>query len=138
MAWTQVANIKGPTGATGPQGAVGPAGATGQGYSWKGAWSAATAYNPYDTVSSAGATYVCVLANTNNAPPNATYWSLMAQQGAAGATGPTGPAGATGAAGPTGTRGSLWNVGSGAPGTITGQQTGDMYLDSGSGNVWQF
>ena len=71
MAWTQVANIKGPTGSTGPQGAQGPQG------------------NP-------------------------------------------GTAGAAGACG------SLWYTGSGAPGTITGQQTGDLYLDTASGDVWQF
>ena len=143
MAWTQVANIKGPTGATGSQGAQGPVGPAGQGYSNKGAWSAATAYNPYDTVQSGGSTYVCIAANTNQAPPNATYWEVMAAQGATGATGPTGatgstgPPGSTGATGPAGTRGSLWNVGSGAPGTITGQLVNDMYLDTASGNVWQ-
>ncbi|CAM6003641.1 unnamed protein product [Sphagnum balticum] len=46
-------------------------------------------------------------------------------------------------AGPTGamgTRGSLWYEGSGAPGTITGQQNGDQYLDIATGtagNVYQ-
>ena len=141
MAWTQVSNIKGPAGAQGPQGTTGNTGATGQGYNWKGAWSAATAYVPYDSISSGGSSYVCILANTNQTPPNATYWSLMAQQGSQGATGATGsqgPPGSTGGTGPTGTRGSLWYTGSGAPGTITGQLTNDLYLDTASGNVWQF
>src|SRR6516165_9931500 len=38
----------GPTGASGSAGATGPQGTTGQGYNWKGTWSAATAYVPYD------------------------------------------------------------------------------------------
>jgi hypothetical protein len=141
MAWTQIANIKGPTGATGPQGAQGTQGPTGQGYNWKGAWSSATAYVPYDTVFSGGDSYVCIAGNTNQVPPNATYWSLMAQQGATGptgATGSTGPAGSTGAAGPTGTRGSLWYVGSGTPGTITGQLANDLYLNTATGDIYQF
>src|SRR5215468_5039020 len=141
MAWTNIGNIKGPTGATGTTGATGPAGPTGQGYNWKGAWSAATAYVPYDSVSDGGSSYVCIVGNTNQAPPNATYWSVMAQQGATGPTGNTGPAGstgATGATGPTGTRGSLWYSGSGAPGTITGEIANDLYLDTASGNVYQF
>ena len=56
-------------------------------------------------------------------------------QGDPGATGATGP---TGAAGATGTRGSLWNTGSGAPGTITGVLPNDMYLDTASGDVYQY
>jgi hypothetical protein len=39
--------------------------------------------------------------------------------------------------GPQGQRGSLWYVGSGAPGTITGQVNGDNYLNSVTGDVWQ-
>jgi hypothetical protein len=61
--------------------------------------------------------------------------------GATGATGPTGPQGATGATGangPIGTRGSLWDTGSGAPGTIPGVLAGDMYLDTASGDVYQY
>jgi hypothetical protein len=140
MAWSQVSNIKGPTGTQGAQGPQGNPGATGQGYNWKGAWSAATAYVAYDTVSNGGSTYVCILANTNQAPPNVTYWSLMAQQGSqgpAGSTGSQGPPGSTGSTGPGGTRGSLWYSGSGAPGTISGQLVNDLYLDIASGNVWQ-
>jgi len=43
----------------------------------KGAWSSTTAYLPNDGVTSGGVTYVCIVANTNQAPPNATYWVLM-------------------------------------------------------------
>jgi hypothetical protein len=40
-------------------------------------WSNATAYNPGDMVLNPfpiGNAYLCILANTNQAPPNATYW----------------------------------------------------------------
>lgn len=60
----------------------------------------------------------------------------------AGATGPQGIPGAAGSAGINGTngtngqRGSLWYEGTGAPGTITGQLAGDLYLDTATGNVY--
>lgn len=40
------------------------------------AWSAVTAYTPGSAVSSGGINYVCVLAHTNQVPPNATYWNV--------------------------------------------------------------
>jgi len=55
-----------------------------------------------------------------------------------GAAGPQGPPGPAGPAGATGTRGSLWNTGAGAPGTIPGVLAGDMYLDTVSGDVYQY
>jgi hypothetical protein len=129
----------------------GTGGAAGQGYTWKGAWNTATPYSPYDTVSRSGSSYVCIIANTNVDPAvDTTHWNLMAQQGATGptgATGPQGPIGNTGATGPqgptgntgaTGNRGSLWYQGSGSPGTVTGQAANDLYLDTITGNVWQF
>lgn len=57
--------------------------------------------------------------------------------GAAGATGATGAAGATGATGTAGTRGSQWFFGAGVPGTVTGSQTGDIYLDVNAGDIYQ-
>ena len=48
---------------------------------WKGAYAAGTAYTVDDVVESAGSSYVCILASTGNAPPNATYWELMADKG---------------------------------------------------------
>jgi len=51
---------------------------------WLGAWSGATAYVVNDAVSVSGSSYICILANTNQTPPNATYWEVLAQQGAAG------------------------------------------------------
>ena len=40
--------------------------------------------------------------------------------------------------GATGTRGSLWTDGAGVPGTIAGALAGDQYLDTNSGNVYQY
>ena len=50
-------------------------------FNWKGVYAAGTAYVADDVVSSGGSSYMCILASTGNAPPNATYWSLMAQGG---------------------------------------------------------
>lgn len=62
--------------------------------------------------------------------------------GAQGPPGSQGPQGPTGATGPAGPRGSVWLVGAGPPvgGTTvpaSGVQTGDMYLDSTSGDIYQ-
>jgi hypothetical protein len=38
------------------------------------AYNGATAYVPGNLVTSGGLTYLCILATTGNAPPNATYW----------------------------------------------------------------
>jgi hypothetical protein len=60
-------------------------------FTWRGTYSGATAYQPFDvvafTVSSKVQSYVCILATTGNDPSNATYWSLLAQAGADGAAG---------------------------------------------------
>ena len=50
-------------------------------FNWKGAYAGGTAYVADDVVSSGGSSYMCILAVTGTAPPNATYWSLMAQGG---------------------------------------------------------
>lgn len=55
-----------------------------------GAWSGATAYAVGDVVTLSGSSYVCVLAHTNHAPPNTTYWQLLASIGGTGLTGATG------------------------------------------------
>lgn len=54
---------------------------------WQGAWSSSTAYAINDAVSLAGSSYVAVAASTNQTPPNATYWALLASVGAAGSNG---------------------------------------------------
>lgn len=42
-----------------------------------GAWSSSVAYIKDDVVSASSNKYVCILANTNQTPPNATYWTLI-------------------------------------------------------------
>ncbi|MGA2001390.1 MAG: DNRLRE domain-containing protein [Terriglobales bacterium] len=72
--------LVGPLGPQGPQGQQGVTGATGQGYTWKGAWSAATAYVAYDSVFYNGSSYVALAANSNVTPgTDATKWDLLAQ-----------------------------------------------------------
>lgn len=41
------------------------------------AWSSATAYVAGQTVASGGVVYLCILGNTNNVPPNATFWTAQ-------------------------------------------------------------
>lgn len=41
------------------------------------AWSSVTAYDIADLVSQGGVNYYCIAANTNIAPPNATYWYAL-------------------------------------------------------------
>lgn len=69
------------SGPTGPIGLV-----------WKGAWSGATSYILNDGVSFGGSSYICILANTNNTPPNGTYWNLLAQNGSVTSVGLSAPA----------------------------------------------
>lgn len=140
MAATKVGNIMGPTGpagstgGTGPQGPAGGTGPTGPagtpGMIWSGAWNSSTAYVVNDVVSSGGSSYICIVANTNQPPTNAAYWSIVAQTGA---TGPTGP---TGGVGPAGTPGTKWFNGTTDPGTVSGSSPGDYYLNTTNGDVW--
>jgi len=89
MPWTQAGNIKGPSGAMGPSGPQGSPGAPGVGFTWRGIWSASTAYAINDCVNRTNQSYICTVANTGNDPAtDVTHWSLMAAQGAAGPTGP--------------------------------------------------
>jgi microcystin-dependent protein len=109
--------VAGVQGAIGPQGNTGATGPTGQGYTWRGAWSAATSYNAYDTVSYQGSSYVCTAANLNNPPSTSpSQWNLVAQMGTTGAQGTPGSAGATG---PTGTAATIavGNTTTGSPGS---------------------
>jgi collagen triple helix repeat protein len=106
----------------------GPAGPAGQGYNWRGAWSSVTSYNPYDTVSYQGSSYVCTIANTNQLPTNLSYWNLMAQQGATGATG------AQGATGPAGPKGDIGLTGATGPQGPTGA-TGPQGIQGPTGNT---
>jgi hypothetical protein len=122
----------------------------------RGAWASGVMYNPRDSVSYAGSSYVALLRNTN-APPTVKYtWQLLAARGATGATGvagnrgavgptgPTGPPGAPGAAGetgptgPAGADGSTGPAGPAGPGTQGAAYTlndGYLELTVGSGKA---
>jgi hypothetical protein len=43
-----------------------------------GPWSSYTSYAPLDIVTYGGTAYVANVANVNQTPPNATYWSVLA------------------------------------------------------------
>lgn len=105
--------IQGETGATGAQGEQGIQGIQGEqgiqgiqgiqgeqgdpGIQWLGDWSSATSYVLRDVVFSAGSSYICIQAHSNQEPPNASYWELVAQRGedGEGAGDVVGPASAT-------------------------------------------
>ncbi|MGX9430286.1 hypothetical protein [Bradyrhizobium sp. LeoA1S1] len=61
-----------------------------KGFSIRGPWSAATAYQVGDVVSLSGSSYVALAPSTNQSPPNATYWQVLAAKGDTGSTGPQG------------------------------------------------
>lgn len=47
----------------------------------KGTWSSATSYTIGDIVDYDGSSYICISNNSNQTPPNATYWALLASRG---------------------------------------------------------
>lgn len=63
---------------------IGPVPALAPVITWRGAWNSGTAYNLYDMVSIAGSSYIAIAANTNQSPPNVTYWNLVAAGGNSG------------------------------------------------------
>ena len=63
------------------------AGTTGQSILWRGAWSSALSYNPYDAVysSSSGSSYISKTNNANKDPVgNPSDWDLLASVGGVG------------------------------------------------------
>ena len=54
-------------------------------YNNTGTWNSGTSYNPFDLVVNTGTpdgfAYVCTVANTNQQPPNAAYWSQVTWDG---------------------------------------------------------
>lgn len=126
-----IQGIQGETGPTGPEGPQGPQGIQGiqgdpgpqgdPGLVWRGLWSGATTYVADDAVYYDGNSYVCILGNTNQVPPNPTFWDFLALEGDQGPTGPEGPQGPqgeqgiqgdpgpTGPAGPQGEPGVTWD-----------------------------
>jgi len=81
----------GPQGEQGLQGIQGPIGLTGAtgtpgtSFTWRGEYATTTAYVTNDVVQYNGTSYICISDTTGNAPPNASYWELMAAKGTDGA-----------------------------------------------------
>ena len=63
---------------------------------------------------------------------------IQGLKGDAGATGLQGIQGQTGTTGTSGQRGSVWSTGASAPAYIAGEVSGDTYLDTTTGDVYQF
>jgi hypothetical protein len=85
------------------QGGVWVAAGTFKGFNFTGAYDGAASYNINDVLTSDGSAYVVIAPTTGNAPPNATYYSLLASKGDTGAKGDKGDKGDTGPAGADGT-----------------------------------
>jgi len=131
--WNSVGQIVGPQGPTGDVGATGATGPTGE----TGAMSTVAGSAPTGAAtgdlwfdSESGNIYVYYdgfwveAASANDGPTGNT-----------GATGPTGATGLTGNTGPTGDDGQMSTAATTAP---TGAETGDMWYDSESGNVYVY
>lgn len=54
---------------------------------WQGVWSGVTAYAVNDAVENNGTSYICTVAHTNQQPPNASFWDVLAEKGEQGAAG---------------------------------------------------
>ena len=118
--WPQwVAWAQWPQGAQGTAWSTWPQGA--QGTAWwsvarKWPWDSWTAYIINDWVSIDGSSYICILWNTNQTPPNGTYWQLIAQawsqwaQGSQGSTGAQGSQWAQWTTWSQGATGAQWNT----------------------------
>ena len=98
---------------------------------WQGEWTEGTLYKTGDGLQYNGSSYICLqghAASTSNAPPNDSFWSLMAtkgNKGDEGSIGPQGIPGPVGAAGPQGIPGPVGATGpQGIPGPVgaTGPQ----------------
>lgn len=56
-------------------------GADGGGINWLGAWDSGTAYVEDDAVEHDGSSYICTDAHTDQEPPDALYWDVLAARG---------------------------------------------------------
>jgi len=84
----------------------------------KGAWSGVTTYAKGEIVERNGASYQCIATTLNNAPPNATYWRVIAEKGA------------------TGAAGSTWYADVGEPASELGSN-GDFYFQTENSNIYK-
>jgi hypothetical protein len=140
--WGSPTSLIGPAGADGADGATGPSGGS---TNWRGTWDPATAYvaSTFDAVTYEGSSYVAIADSTNQAPPNVTFWQLLAAKGDTGATGPQGPPGDTGPTGATGPAGAPGADGidgrtilSGTVDPTTEGENGDFYINTSSSTLF--
>lgn len=132
--------MAGPTGATGATGTTGATGSAGQGYNWRGAYAAGTAYAKGDAVTLSGGSYVNVAtAGSTGVSPtvgsNTATWQYVALQGTTGTAGTTGATGPTGPTGPTGATGSTGATGPAGVGGDIPWQTGQYGCRPFSGTL---
>lgn len=97
-----------------------------------GPWSSSTTYQINDLASDNGSTYRAIASNTNQQPPNATYWEDFAKKGDQGGVG---DAGGVGPAGPQGVPGNRRHHGDGPPSPTLGSD-GDEYEDDRTAGVY--
>ena len=96
---------------------------------WKGQWQERASYVPGDGSQYVGSSYICIESHTasiDNAPPNSSFWSLMAAQGEKGESGETGaqgiqgPQGIVGPPGIPGPQGAKGDTGATGPQGLQG------------------
>jgi len=90
---------------------------------WLGTWNSVITYTNRDAVTLAGNSYVANASGINHAPPNVSYWDVLAlagTNGTNGTNGANGAVGATGGAGPTGSTGTTGATGAAGTNGATG------------------
>ena len=110
------------------QGPKGPAGASGAAGQRGSLWTTGVGAPSLNSSQQSGDLYLDTVTG-NVYELTAGSWSIEGD-----VEGPKGPAGASGAAGQGG---SLWTTGVGAPSLNSSQQSGDLYLDTATGNVYE-
>ena len=91
---------------------TGGSGGSGVPINWLGAWSGVTTYAKNDGVDINGSSYVSLQDNnTNNQPPNGTWWQLVAEKGDQGIQGVQGEQGVQGIQGVKGDQGDPGTIG---------------------------
>jgi hypothetical protein len=124
-------NARGPKGLKGSPGSPGPSGAAGARGSL---WSTGSGVPSVTASQQSGDLYLDT-ATGNVYEDVAGAWTP--EGNTKGPQGQKGSAGSPGIPGAAGARGSLWSTGSGAPSLSVSQQSGDLYLDTATGNVYE-
>jgi hypothetical protein len=94
--------------------------------------------SPYTDVTFSNSKLIPNLANKLNMLRDDLSAAIGSGGGTPGPIGPVGPSGPAGSTGPPGVRGSIWNTSTSDPGSFTGQQVSDQWLNTTTGDVWQY